>query len=91
MITGQKIGMALVKNIPSTLTDLEIRQFFSHNKNVTSVLFPDSSNLTSNEYFCWIGIINPEETFIELNNTTISGTKLRLQLMGYFYPDQSNN
>ena len=86
----QKIGMALVKNVPSQITKSEICQVCSHFYNVVSVLSFNASdlNLINSDGFCWIGVISPEDTLNELSNITIAGAKLQIQLMGYLYPDQ---
>ena len=83
--------MALVENIPSKITKSEIHQVFSHYYNVTSVLILNADDLTNNDHFCWLGVINTVDTLNQLRNIAIAGEKLQIRLMGYLYPDQGEN
>ena len=91
VITKQKIGMAIVENVPSQITKSQICQIFSHFYNVTSVLILNDGDLTNNDRFCWVGVINPVDTLNQLSNIAIAGEKLQIRLMGYLYPDQGEN
>lgn len=91
VISKQKIGMALVQNVPSQITKPELCRVFSHFYNVTSVLILNDDGLTNNDRLCWLGITNSDDTLNQLSNIAISGEKLQIRLMGYFYPDYDQN
>jgi hypothetical protein len=86
-MSQQEIGVLLVDNCSSQVTDKEIYSFFSRIENVTSVNIILNVGDTDSNRYAWLDVKNTPETICKLNNSTLGGRKLHIRLMGYLYPE----
>ena len=85
-MTKQEIGVLLVDNFSSQVTDKEIYSFFRQVDNVTSIHITHNGNVTDSKRYCWVNVKDTPETIGKLNKPVIGGDRLNIRLMGYFYP-----
>ena len=77
------IGVVLVDNIPSQITDNQLSLFFSEIDDVSSMQVIDGAGAENRS--CWIHVSKPAETVKKINIATIAGKQPRARLMGYLF------
>lgn len=86
-MTKQELGVLLVDNFSSQVTDEEIYSFFRQVDSVTSVHITHNENVTASNRHCWVNVKNTPGTICTLDHLVFGGDRLNIHLMGYFYPD----
>lgn len=82
----KEIGVLLVDNFSSHVSDKEIYSFFTRVNNVTDIYITHNGNGSPDDRYCWVNVKDTPETIRALNNPAIGESRLNIRLMGYFYP-----
>ncbi len=83
----QKLGVALIENIPPEITDSQLLDYFSSMRDVESVQVLKGVSALSANRNCWINLRNPLKVLRRVGEVAISGNRLQIRLMGYLlYP-----
>lgn len=83
----QKLGVALIENVPPEITDSQLVDYFSAIRDVESVQVLKGVSARSLKRNCWINLRNPLKALGHTGEVAISGNRLRIRLMGYLlYP-----
>ena len=86
-MASQELGVLLVDNFSSQVTDKEIYSFFRQVDSVTSVYITHSGNVPDSKRYCWVNVKDTPETLCQLNHPVLGDDRVNIHLMGYFYPD----
>jgi hypothetical protein len=86
-MTQDEIGVLLVDNFSSQVTDKQIHSFFRQVDNVTSVHITNNGNVNDSKRHCWVNVNNTPGTISQLKHSILGDDRLNIHLMGYFYPD----
>lgn len=86
----ERLGVALIENIPPEVTDLQVIDYFISMRDVESVQvlkggFPGKENRN-----CWINMRNPLKALQHIGEVAISGNRLQVSLMGYLYQNYTS-
>ncbi|MBI5559238.1 MAG: PilZ domain-containing protein [Deltaproteobacteria bacterium] len=88
---SQRLGVVLVHDIASHVTDREIHNLFSGMDNVASVAIVQEDDLPCLGRLCWVKVKDPVGTMKKLRHMEIAGERLKLRLMGYLYPGSAES
>lgn len=82
----QKLGVALIENVPPEVTDSQLVDYFNSMHDVESVQVLEGNSALNTKRNCWINLRNPLKVS-QVREIAISGNRLHVRLMGYLlYP-----
>ncbi len=87
---AQRLGVALIENIPPEVTDLQVIDYFSSMRDVESVQVLKGVSSGSENRNCWINLRNPLNALGHFGEVSISGNSLQVRLMGYLYQNHNS-
>ena len=83
----QKFGVLYVGNLPSGVSETEIRELFAQHGYVHSVMLPPPKEKGEASRVGWVTMKKANSAITALDESSFAGRRLQVKLMGFWVPE----